>query len=121
VLSLEGVYRHDRNWEFAAKLARREGEARFGRGTGAWFDSATTFAATQVRYELRQQWHALAEYRWLDVDDGGTRQGMLAGVDRDVTDNFRIGAGYNFTEFSDDLTEFDYDHKGWYINLVGTY
>ena len=43
-----------------------------GRGSGAWFDSATTFSAAQVRYELRSRWHAMAQYRWLDVDDGGT-------------------------------------------------
>ncbi|TYT27529.1 TonB-dependent receptor [Luteimonas viscosa] len=121
VLSLEGVYRHDQRWEFAGKLARREGEARFGRGTGDWFDSATTFAAGQVRYELLYRWHAMAEYRWLDVDDGGTRQGWMAGVDRDIGRNFRIGAGYNFTDFSDDLTEFDYDHQGWFVNFVGSY
>jgi hypothetical protein len=121
VLSFEGVYKLDHNWEFAAKLARREGEVRFGRGTGAWFDSSTTFAATQVRYELRQKWHALGEYRWLDVKDGGTRQGWLAGVDRDIGRNFRIGAGYNFTDFSDDLTDFDYDHRGWFMNFVGSY
>ncbi|WP_202845511.1 TonB-dependent receptor [Luteimonas saliphila] len=121
VLSMEGVYRHDQRWEFAGKLARREGEARFGRGTGDWFDSATTFAAGQVRYELLHRWHAMAEYRWLDVDDGGTRQGWMAGIDRDIGRNFRIGAGYNFTDFSDDLTEFDYDHKGWFVNFVGSY
>lgn len=121
VLSLEGVYRIDHRWEAAAKLARREGEVRYGRGTGDWFDSATTFAAGQLRYELRQQWHALAEYRWLDVDDGGTRSGWLLGVDRDITRHLRLGVGYNFTEFSDDLTDFDYDHKGWFINFVGTY
>ena len=121
ILSLEGVYKRDRNWEFAAKLARREGEVRFGRGSGAWFDSGTTFAAGQVRYELRQQWHALAEYRWLDVRDGGSRKGWLLGVDRDLGRNFRIGAGYNFTDFSDDLTDFDYDHKGWFVNFVGSY
>jgi hypothetical protein len=121
VLSFEGVYKLDHHWEFAAKLARREGEVRFGRGTGSWFDSSTTFAAGQVRYELRQQWHALAEYRWLDVKDGGTRQGWLVGVDRDLSRNFRIGVGYNFTDFSDDLTDFDYDHKGWFVNFVGSY
>ena len=27
----------------------------------------------------------------------------------------------NFTDFSDDLTNFDYDHRGWFLNLVGTY
>jgi hypothetical protein len=121
VLSFEGVYRHDQHWEFAGKLARREGAARFGRGTGDWFDSAATFAAAQARYELVYRWHAMAEHRWLDVDDGGTRRGWLVGVDRDIGRNFRIGAGYNFTDFSDDLTDFDYNHKGWFINFVGSY
>ena len=35
--------------------------------------------------------------------------------------NFRIGIGYNFTDFSDNLTNFDYDHKGWFVNLTGQY
>lgn len=121
ILSLEGVYRADQHWEFAGKLARREGEARFGRGAGDWFDSATTFAAAQVRYELQSRWHALAEYRWLDVDDGGTRQGALVALERDLTRNFRVGVGYNFADFSDDLTELDYEHRGWFINFSGRY
>lgn len=121
LVSLEGVYRLDRNWELSAKVARRMGEARLGRGSGEWFDSGATFAAGQVRYEVRDKWHLLAEYRWLDVKDGGSRHGGLIGIDRDITNNLRIGAGYNFTKFSDDLTDFDYDHKGWFINFVGTY
>jgi hypothetical protein len=121
IISLEGVYKHDQHWEFAAKAARREGEVRFGRLAGEWEDSSTTFLAGQIRYELRTQWHALAEYRWLDVSDGGTKSGWLIGVDRDINKNFRVGVGYNFTDFSDDLTDFDYDHKGWFLNLTGTY
>jgi hypothetical protein len=121
IFSLEGVHRLDHHWEFALKLARREGEVRMGRGSGEWFDSATNFAAGQVRYEVLSKWHALAEYRVLDVKDGGTRHGFLVGLDRDVAKNFRIGVGYNFTEFSDDLTNFDYDQKGFFINLVGRY
>jgi hypothetical protein len=50
----------------------------------------------------RGKWYALAEYR--QRDDGGTCQGWVAGVDRDIGRNFRISGGYNFTEFSDDLT-----------------
>ncbi|WP_288729033.1 hypothetical protein [uncultured Pseudoxanthomonas sp.] len=121
VLSLEGVYKPDQRWEFAAKVAQRVGKARYGRGTGQWFDSTTTFYGTTVRYDLGQQWHAMGEYRLLKVEDGGNRQGWLAGVDRDVGKNLRIGLGYNFTQFSDDLTDFDYDHKGWFISLVGSY
>ena len=55
------------------------------------------------------------------MTDGGTRQGFLAGIDRDLGRNFRIGVGYNFTDFSDDLTDFDYDHQGPFLNLVGKY
>ncbi|WP_213601553.1 hypothetical protein [Pseudoxanthomonas japonensis] len=121
IVSLEGVYKYDQHWEFAGKLSRREGEVRMGRGTGVWLDSATTFGAVQARYELRTKWHALGEYRWLDVKDGGARHGFLAGVDRDINKHFRLGAGYNFTRFSDDLTDFDYDHRGWFVNMTGTY
>ncbi len=122
IVSLEGVYRWTQKWETALKLAHREGKARFGRGTGQWFDSATTFAAVQARYEVMNQWHALAEYRWLGVKDGGDKKGWLVGVDRDLTKNLRVGAGYNFTSFKGDLTKVDdYRAKGWYINMVGYY
>lgn len=114
--SLEGVFKYDVHWEFALKLARREGEVRLGRDAGPWFDSAANFAAIQARYDLFSQWHALLEYRWLEVKDGGNKQGALIGVDRDFGKNFRFGIGYNFTEFSDDLTDFDYDHRGFFIN-----
>lgn len=121
VLALEGTYRLDQRWEFAGKLAERYGEARAGRASGEWFDSRARFMAGQARYSLAGKWSALGEYRWLDVRDGGTRQGWLAGVDRDVGENLRLGVGYNFTDFSDDLTRHDYRYKGWYLNLVGFY
>jgi hypothetical protein len=121
VLSVEGVFKPNQRWEYAAKLARREGEVRFGRLSGQWADSAATFASGQVRYGFLSDWHGLAEYRWLGVEDGGDRQGFLIGVDRDLGNHFRVGVGYNFTDFSDDLTDFDYDHKGWFLNLVGWY
>ncbi|MBT2748127.1 MULTISPECIES: hypothetical protein [unclassified Lysobacter] len=121
VLSFEGIYHPNHHWEFAGKLARREGEVRYGRLQGQWADSATTFGAAQARYEFAQVWHGLAEYRWLGVKKGGDKQGLLLGIDRDIGKNFRVGVGYNFTEFSDDLTDFDYDHRGWFLNMVGSY
>jgi hypothetical protein len=92
-----------------------------GRLSGSWVDSAATFAAGQVRYDIGARWHALAEYRWLGVNDGGDRQGFLVGVDRDIGKHFRVGVGWNFTDFSDDLTNFDYDHRGFFMNFVGSY
>jgi hypothetical protein len=121
VLALEGIYQIASRWELAGKLATRWGEARFERGSGAWFDSRATFAAAQLRYSLVARWEALAEYRSLAVKDGGRKQGWLFGVDRELGDNFKIGVGYNFTDFSDDLTDLEYDHRGWFLNLTGYY
>ena len=53
--------------------------------------------------------------------DRGTRDGWLLGVDRAINTNFRVGLGYNFTDFSGDMTNLDYDHRGWFLNFVGTY
>ena len=122
IYSLEGIYRLTPRWEMAGKLAHREGEARLGRGAGAWFDNEADLAVLQTRYELIGKWDGLLEYRWLQVDDGDSaRKGWLLGVDRQIGGNFRVGLGYNFTSFSDNLTVLDYDHRGWFLNITGVY
>lgn len=123
IASLEGVYMPTPRWELAAKLARREGQVRFGRQSGgAWFDSDATLTALQARAHLGEsRWSGLTEYRRLNVSQGGSRDGWLMGVDRDVGKNLRLGAGYNFTDFSDNLTRQEYEYKGWFLNIVGRY
>ncbi len=121
ILSLEGIRQLGARWEVAGKLASRWGDYRTGRGHGAWLDSRADFAALQLRYRLFAQWEGLAEHRWLKVRDGGVRKGWLVGVDRRVGENFKVGVGYNFTEFSDDMTELKYDQKGLFLNMAGYY
>lgn len=121
IFSLEGVYKYDAKWEYGAKVAYRKSETRFHYLENAWFDSSALFAAAQVRYDLVNKWHVIGEYRALKVKDGGTKSGFLIGIDKDITENFRIGAGYNFTDFSDDMTQQSYRFKGFYINFVGYY
>ena len=40
------------------------------------------------------------------------RRGALAAIYRHIGNNMKVGAGYNFTDFSDDLTDPRYNHKG---------
>jgi len=47
------------------------------------------------------------------------RAGALVAVSRRIGDHFKVGAGYNFTDFSDDLTDLSYDHRGFFLNLTG--
>lgn len=121
VLAFEGIHQLDERWQLAGKFASRWGDYRLGRGVGPWLDSRATLGALQLRLRMRFEWDALAEFRRLDVSDGGARDGWLAGVDRRIGENFKIGVGYNFTSFSDDLTDLEYDHRGWFLNLAGYY
>ena len=92
--------------------AQRRGELRDGRGSGDWYESTTGLAAVRAFYHLPKRWDALVEYRWLGVDETDTdRRGFLLGVDRKIGDNLKLGVGYNFTDFSDDLTELDYERR----------
>ena len=77
---------------------------------------------------LRADWHfvhrwdVLLEGRMLDLPDAGdSRRGALVGIYRHLGKHFKVGAGYNFSDFSDDLTQLDYTHQGMFINLVGKY
>ena len=68
-----------------------------------------------------RRWDAVVEGRILNVDIAeDERRGILLGVFRHVGDHARFGLGYNFTDFSDDLTDLSYDHSGVFLNLTGT-
>ena len=119
---MEGIYRLTRRWEVGGKYGVRIGELRADRDSGDWFESTTSFAALRGRFHMISAWDALLEFRWLDVDEANsTRAGWLAGVDRHFGDHLKLGIGYNFTDFSDDLTDLSYDHSGWFINALGKY
>jgi len=65
-------------------------------------------------------WESLIEARSLDLPDiDQSRRGALAAVYRYFGKHFKAGAGYNFSDFSDDLTDLSYDHQGAFINLIG--
>ncbi|MEM9056456.1 MAG: hypothetical protein AAGD86_03205, partial [Pseudomonadota bacterium] len=122
IASLEGIYRISRRWELGAKLAQRQSDLRESRSSGDWFESTTSFAALRARYHLLHAWDGLLEYRVLEVDEArSTRQGYLAGIERHFGEHLKLGIGYNFTDFSDNLANLDYDHKGWFINAIGKY
>jgi len=62
----------------------------------------------------------LFEGRLLSLPDAqDSRSGMLFGIYRHLDSYFKLGAGYNFTNFSDDLTDLSYTHHGIFVNLVG--
>ncbi len=45
----------------------------------------------------------------------------MVAVYRHINENFKVGTGYSFTDFNDDLTHLDYDDHGWFVNFVGKF
>lgn len=76
-----------------------------------------------LREELRlfdNKWEFLLEDRYLKLPDvKETRGGVLFGVYRYFGEHVKAGVGYNFTNFSDDLTDLSYRHRGVFLNVVG--
>ncbi|MFI2813183.1 hypothetical protein, partial [Microbulbifer sp. JSM ZJ756] len=85
-----------------------------------FFDSRASLYVLRADWHFVHEWDLLIEGRMLDLPDAQDRRsGVLLGVYRHVGKHLKVGAGYNFTDFSDDLTQLDYDSQGFFINVVG--
>ena len=47
--------------------------------------------------------------------------GALAGAYRHIGDNLKIGVGYNFGKFSDDLRDVTLYDEGVFVNVIGKF
>ena len=121
IVSAEALYQLDSRWEIGGKFASKNGEARAIPGVGQWYNYEVSLAIARARYEAGGDWDVLAEYRVLeDRSAGNTRRGALVGVYRSLSESFQLGAGYNFSDFSDDLRDAEYDKRGFFVDLVGS-
>ncbi len=122
VLATEAAYALTPRWEIGGKFATKKGEVRQQRDAGVWFDSTTNFYAGRLRYHMTHAWDGLAEYRWLEsVQDETVRSGALLALYRHVGEHVKLGVGFNFTDFNDDLTRLDYDNRGWFLDITAKY
>jgi flagellar motor protein MotB len=121
IAALDVTFDVTADWSVGGKYAYRMGQVSLDREQRQFFDSAAQLAVMRVDWRFRKGWESLAEARMLGLPDvNQQRRGALAAVYRYVGKNVKVGTGYNFTDFSDDLTDLRYDHKGVFVNFVGT-
>lgn len=121
VLSVDGIYDLWPKLSLGGKLGYRFGELRDTSLAGAdWFSSRAWLGILRLDWHVVHEWDAIGELRYLDANEAGdARSGALVGVYRHINEHVKIGVGYNFTDFSDDLTSLDYRSHGWFVNLIG--
>ncbi len=103
------------------KYAYRLGMVSLDRENPEFFSNNASLYVIRGDYRFRENWELLVETRMLGMSDIGERRaGVLTTVSRYLGDHFKVGLGYNFTDFSDDLTDLNYDHQGVFLNLAGS-
>ena len=123
VLAADAIYDLTPRWSIGGKIGYRRSEVRdTSAGPGPWFDSNAWLAIARLDWHVVHEWDLTLELRRLDVEEArDSREGALVAVYRHIDDNLKLGAGYNFTDFSDDLTDLDYSSRGWFINVLAKY
>ncbi|MEL6570056.1 MAG: hypothetical protein AAFQ64_00250 [Pseudomonadota bacterium] len=121
VLSVDALYDLNREWSIGGKLGYRSTESAATEGDDFTQNDAW-LAAANVTYHLVHEWDALLEVRSLNTVQAETSDfGVLAAAYRHFGNNVKLGVGYNFSEFSDDLTDLVIDDSGLFINLVAKF
>tara|TARA_R110000787_G_scaffold280905_1_gene391913 strand:+ start:24926 stop:28570 length:3645 start_codon:yes stop_codon:yes gene_type:complete len=104
------------------KYGYRQGKVSLGRNSDTFVSSNTHLGILRADVHFVKDWDALVEGRLLTNDiAGNTRYGFLAAIYRHLGNNVKIGVGYSFTDFSDDLSDQSYTSDGLFINLLGKF
>jgi len=120
VLSAEAVYDINENWQADEKLAYRiENE----QDTGFQFTETHTWLVIhRLNYKIDKDWTLSAEYRDLaQVEAKDNKMGLLLQATRDLNANTQLAFGWNFTKYSDDLTDLSYTSLGPFVRMTGKF
>lgn len=120
ILSTDITYDLTSRWTLGGKYAYRHGQLSQDRVNPEFFDSRAHLYVLRADWHFLHRWDALMEGRMLDLPDANDRRsGSLLALYRHIGNHVKVGVGYNFTSFSDDLTDLDYDSEGYFINVIG--
>lgn len=121
VISLDLSYDLTRNLTIGSKYAFRRASVSLDRDDRNFFDNDAHLYVVRADWHFTRNWEGSLEGRLLDMPDLDERRGgALVTLYRYVGENLKVGIGYNFTDFSDDLTDLSYTHHGVFLNLVGS-
>lgn len=121
VAAVDLTYDVTADWSIGGKYAYRLGQVSLDREQPQFFDNTARLAVLRVDWRFHPGWESLVEGRMLDLPDVGQRRGgAVTAIYRYVGKHLKVGGGYNFTDFSDDLTDLSYHHRGFFVNVIGT-
>ena len=123
IIEVEGIYSVNAKVDVGAKYAHKDKKEDFERASGnvETVESNINLYGVSASYHVMKEWDVTGEYHWkTDTLNDELEHGALISVNKHLSDNFKIGVGYNFSGFDSNLAnDDDYDAQGVFINLVG--
>ncbi|MBI4711056.1 MAG: hypothetical protein HY767_01125 [Candidatus Omnitrophica bacterium] len=84
----------------------------------------TFLTANRINFHVTRKWDVALEYRILMQSYAldTLKQGALVEIDREFYEYVRLGVGYNFTDFSDDLRDTNsFKSHGPFVRMTGKF
>jgi hypothetical protein len=122
ILSADGNYSLTQRLTLGAKYGYRQGKVSLARSSSDFVSSEAHLGVIRADYNAIGAWDILAEARALSVSGAHERKlGALLAVYRHLGENVKLGAGYSWSDFSDNLTDQTYTSRGTFLNLLAAF
>lgn len=122
IVSADFTYKLKPWLSIGGKYGYRFGEVALSRGSDQFVSSNTHLGIVRADLHVVKKWDVMAEGRYLSSPSASDKKlGLLVGVYRELGNNLRIGVGYNFSRYSDDLADQSNRNRGAFFNIVGKY
>jgi hypothetical protein len=98
----------------------RIGEVRNRAPGSPWDSSSIHLGILRADYHIVHEWDAMLEGRvmWSPTTEEAD-WGLVAALYRHFGENMKVGLGYNFGHFSDDLRDLTQNDHGVFLNVIG--
>jgi hypothetical protein len=122
IFSGDVSYQATNQLTLGAKYAVRHGEIRDRVAGSSWERSTVHLAVLRADWHIVHEWDALLEGRvmWSPTTDE-TDVGVVTALYRHFGENMKVGVGYNFGHFSDDLRDLSQNDHGVFMNVIGKF
>ena len=120
ILSGDVSYQATNKLTLGAKYGMRVGEIRDRAAGSAWERSTVHLGILRADYHIVHEWDAMLEGRvmWSPTTEEAD-YGLVAALYRHFGENMKVGLGYNFGHFSDDLRDLTQNDHGVFLNVIG--
>jgi hypothetical protein len=122
IFSGDVSYQATNKLTLGAKYGIRIGELRERAAGSRWQNATVQLGILRADYHIVDEWDALLEGRalWSSTTEEADI-GIVTAIYRHFGENMKVGLGYNFGRFSDDLRDLSQNDHGVFLNVIGKF